>query len=123
MANIVDLDVTDNQHRDFGMLLHAMTQRGSHARQQLADAERLVDIIIRAEVESRDFFRFAIARGQHDDRDVGPFADASDHVLAVAVRQAEVEHDDVGRVALRFAGPSDTVPAAVIDRNLLPAQA
>ena len=75
-----------------------MAQRRAHARHQLADAERLVDEIVGAEIERLDLLGFAVARRQHDDRHVRPFAHAPDHVLAVAVRQPEIEHDDVGRV-------------------------
>ena len=82
----------------FPLALHAVPQRGAHARQQLANIERLVDVIIRAEIERLDLLGFALARRENDDRHVGPFARARDHVLAVAVRQAEIEQHDVGRV-------------------------
>ena len=72
-------------------------KRRAHARHQLADVERLVDVIVGAEIERLDLLGLALARRQHDDRQVGPFARAADHVLAVAVGQAEIEQHDIGR--------------------------
>src|SRR6266536_791327 len=57
-----DLELADPEHGDLGVTLHAMAHRGAHSRHQLADAERLVDEIIRAEVERLDLLAFAIAR-------------------------------------------------------------
>ena len=74
-----------------------MAQRRAHPRHQLADVERLVDVVVGAEIERLDLLGFALARRQHDDRHIGPFARAADHVLAVAVGQAEIEQHDVGR--------------------------
>ena len=78
-------------------------KRRAHPRQQFADVERLVDVVVGAEIERLDLFGLALARRQHDDRHVGPFARAPDHVLAVAVRQAEIEQHDVGRFRRRCA--------------------
>ena len=75
-----------------------MAQRGAHPRHQLADIKRLVDVVVGAEIERLDLLGLALARRQNDDRHVRPFARPADHVLAVAVRQAEIEKDDVGRV-------------------------
>ena len=80
---------------------HAVRPAPEHRaqpRQKLADAERLVDVVVGAEVERGDLFRLAIARRQHDDRHVRPTPDLLDHLLAVHVRQAEIEHHGVGRV-------------------------
>ena len=74
-----------------------VAQRGAHARQQLADGERLLDVVVGAEVERGDLLRLAVARRQHDDRRGGEAAGARDHVLAVHIGQAEVEDDQVGR--------------------------
>ena len=70
----------------------------AHARQQLADIERLVDVVVGAEIERLDLFGFALARRQDDDRHIGPFARPPDDVLAVAIRQAKIEQHDVGRL-------------------------
>ena len=78
------------------MALHAVAHRGAQPRHQLADTERLVDEIVRADIERLDFLAFAVARGQHDDRHIGPLSDGADDVLAVTIRKPEIEHDDVG---------------------------
>src|ERR1700674_271544 len=95
MAHAVDLDVADLHHRRLGAPLHAVVQRHAHPRHQFADTERLVDVVVGAEVERVDLFHLAIARREDDDRHVRPFAHPPDHVLAVAVGQPEIEHDDI----------------------------
>ena len=75
-----------------------MAQRGAHARQELADAKRLVDEIVRAQIERLNLLGLPVARRQNDDRHLGPLPHLPDHILAVAVRKSEIEHDDVGRV-------------------------
>ena len=69
----------------------------AHARQQLADAERLGQVVVGAGVERRDLVVLAAARRQHDDRHRRPLAQVADEVDAVAVGQSEVEQHQVGR--------------------------
>ena len=78
-----------------------MSQRGPEARCQLADAERLLDIVVRAKVERLDLLRLAIARGEDDYRRLRELPDLAQDVLAVAIRQAEVEDDEVRRAGRR----------------------
>ena len=66
-------------------------------RGQFADAERLLDIIVGAEIERLDFLRLAIARGEHDHRRRRELADVAQNILAVPVGQTEVENDQIGR--------------------------
>ena len=88
--------------RRAGAVGGGMAQSGAQAGQKVADGEGLFDIIVGAEVERDDLFRLAVARGKHDYRAVAEFSRLPQHILAVHVRQAEVEHDDVGRaVAIR----------------------
>ena len=63
--------------------------------EQFVDAERLGDVVVGAGVERVHLVLAAGPAGQHDDRDVGPAAQAADDVDAVHVGQAEVEHDQV----------------------------
>ena len=81
--------------------VRGVPQRGPEPRRQFADAERLLDIIVGAEIERLDFLRLAIARGEHDHRRRRELADVAQNVLAVAVRQAEVENDEIGRAGGR----------------------
>ena len=98
MAHGIDLKRADAQHRNFRLPLHPVPQRCTHPRQQLADIERLVDVVIGAEVKRLDLFYFALARRQDDDRQIRPFARAPDDVLSIAIGQAEIEQDNVGRL-------------------------
>ena len=78
-----------------------MSQRGPEPRGQFADAERLLDIIVGAEIERLDLLRLAIARGEHDHRRRRELADVAQNVLAVPIGQAEVENDEIGRAGRR----------------------
>ena len=73
-----------------------MTFGDAQAREQLADAERLGQVIVGAEIERRDLVGLLVARGQHDDRPREPFAQALDHFEPGDVGQAEIDDDDVG---------------------------
>ena len=80
-------------------------ERHAEPGEQLADAERLGDVVVGAGVERRDLVRLLAARREHDDRHGGPFAQPPDHLEAVEVGQAEVQDDDVGLSRLGFAEP------------------
>src|SRR5687768_887251 len=75
-----------------------MAQSGAHAREQLADAEWLGDVVVGAGVERLDLRALLDARREHHDRHRRPLADAADHLDAVEVRQAEVDDREVGLV-------------------------
>ena len=97
MPDRIDLEITDPQYRNFCLTLHPMAQRSAHTRQQLADIERLIDIVVGTKIECLDLFSFAIARGQDDNRKIRPFSRPPDDVLAVAIRQPKIEQHDVRR--------------------------
>ena len=83
----IDLKIADTQQRDFGLALHAMTQSRAHSREELADVKRLIDVVIGAKIERFDYFGFALARRQYDDRNIRPFVCSLNNILAVfAVR-------------------------------------
>ena len=67
--------------------------------EQLVHAERLGHVVVGAGVEGLDLVGAVGPAGQHQDRHVGPAAQPGDDLDAVHVGQAEVEDDDVGRVA------------------------
>ena len=69
---------------------------GTDAGDQLAQPERLDDVVVGAELEADDSIRFLAARGHDDDRHLRPLAQPAADVEAVHVRKAQVEEDDVG---------------------------
>src|SRR6267142_2326557 len=76
-----------------------LEEHGVDARQQLRGVPRLRDVVRRAAGETADLVHDLAARRQEDDRDVRDRAvalDAQAHVVAVGVRQHDVEQDEVG---------------------------
>ncbi len=80
-----------------------MTKRGAQPRRQFADAERLLDIVVGAEIERLDLLRLPIARRENDHRRLRERPDVAQHLLAVPIGQAEIEHDEIGRAGDRHA--------------------
>jgi hypothetical protein len=68
----------------------------SDAREQLAGAERLDDVIVCAELQADHSICFLAAGRQHDDRRRGGAAQLARDVEAVHARQPEVEYHQVG---------------------------
>ena len=128
MADAIDLHVADLEHWRLALPLGAVAQGSPQARHQLANPERLVDEVVGAEVERLDLLRLALARRQHDDGNIGPLPHLADHVLAVGVGQAEVEHDDLRPVTsdalhrLRCRGRRRDFEAVRLQRGLQEAQ-
>ena len=91
MPHRINLEIADMQNGDFRLALHAMPQCRAHAREKLTDIERLVDIIVSAEIERFNLFGFALARRQYDNRYIRPFTSAFDDFFAVSIRKTEVE--------------------------------
>ena len=75
-------------------------QQGVDPCTQFDHAERLRHVVVSAQVERGDFVRLAVARRQDEDRGRGLAPDTADHDQAVLVRQPEIEHDEVGPLAL-----------------------
>ena len=65
------------------------------AGEQLAEAERLHDVVVGAELEPDDAVDLVAARRDDDDRHVRRGAEPAAHLEAVDVRQPEVEQHDV----------------------------
>ncbi len=107
-----------------GHALPAAAQHGAHARQQLPVAERLRNVVVRAEIERGDLVPLGDSRGEHDDRRDALFADRPDKLHAVPVRKAEIQNDKVRYVGkkrrnARRAGPRlDDLIAVRIQQRL-----
>ena len=65
-------------------------------REQLAEPERLDEIVVGAHLEPDDLVDLLALGGDHDDRDARAGAELPAHRQAVHVGQAEVEQDEVG---------------------------
>ena len=95
-------------------------QDGADARQQLAQAEWLGDVIVGAEFEAGDAVDLVLAGGEHQDRRITLLAqDAADRE-SVQPWQHDVEDDQIGAVAPRpiqrrhaIAGVQHRVPLAL----------
>jgi hypothetical protein len=70
-----------------------------HSRDERSRVERLRDIVVRAELEPDDRVDVVGASGQHEDRRVGRPPDLPADLVAVDLRQHEVEDDEVGVMA------------------------
>ena len=66
---------------------------------QLAQGEGLGDVVVRAQLEADDLVELVAAGGQEQDRRLGADrAQAAEDLEAVDAREADVEHDQVGRL-------------------------
>ena len=70
-------------------------QQCPHAAPELADRERLRDVVVRAELEPDDLVELVVAGGEHDDRHLALGAQALADLEPVELRQHQVEHDEV----------------------------
>ena len=69
---------------------------------QLAQAERLRQVVVGAELEADDLVDLVVAGGQDEDRHLGAGgAEAAQDLEAVDPGQADVEDDEVGRLVRR----------------------
>ena len=93
----VDLHVTETKHGvGRSLVARRTTQRDADARQELADAEGLGQVVVGARVERLDLFLLVAACGQDDDRPRIPLAQPCRHFHAVDVGQAQIEDDQIG---------------------------
>ena len=90
-AHQVDLERAAGERPVRALLLQAVTQRGPQARHQFLGPERLGDVIVGAEIESRHLGRLVAAARQHDDGHRRQRADVGDQLEPVAIGQAEIE--------------------------------
>jgi hypothetical protein len=105
----VDFDRADGD--PLGRQRAALAARqGAQPRQQLAEVERLGQVVVGARVEPGDARFDGITRRQHEDRHVGARrAQLAAHRQAVAARQHDVEDDGVVVVLLALLRRGDAV--------------
>ena len=93
----VDVEIFHHQMRSLARVLqfvHA-AQHGLDARQHLAGAEGLGDVVVRAQFQAEQLVKLLALGGEHDDGQVGLLADlAADHE-AVHLRHHDVQKHDV----------------------------
>ena len=71
---------------------------GAHACEQLGGAERLGQVVVRAEIERLHLVVLVRAGGNHHHRQARPRAQLAQDVNAVHVRQTEIEDDQIRTV-------------------------
>ena len=93
-------------------------RHGADAGHELAEAERLHDVVVGTQLEADDAVDLVAARGHHDDGDVVAGPDLAAELEAVDVGEPEIEEDDVGR---RAQGAERVgAPIVVVDGEALP---
>ncbi len=84
------------QHQGIRHRHAAATQDGLDACHQLAGAEGLAHIVVRAQIEADQAVDLLDARRHHDDRHIGERAQLAADVEAVAPGQHQIQQDQVG---------------------------
>ena len=79
-----------------GFTLLPVTERSPYPCQQLANAERLVHIVIGAKIECLDLLGLSISGRKDDDRNLRPLPDLPDDLLSILVRQSEIKEHRIG---------------------------
>ena len=80
-------------------LRRGAAQDALDSRDELARVERLRHVVVGADLEPDDLVDVLIARGEHQDRNVGALADPAAELDAVSVGKIEVEDDERRRSA------------------------
>ena len=93
----VDLELPERERRGLGLVGGAPPQRSAEPGEDLLHPERLGHVVVGPGVERRDLVGLPVADGQDDHRYVRERADATDHLGAIEIRQAEVQEDEVER--------------------------
>jgi D-alanyl-D-alanine carboxypeptidase/D-alanyl-D-alanine-endopeptidase (penicillin-binding protein 4) len=96
----VDLQLADGDPRLAERGRHGATKDGAHARGKLARRERLGDVVVGAELEPDDPIGLLPTRREHDHGQLGAGADPAAEREPVGAGQHDVEHDEVGQLAL-----------------------
>ena len=96
----VELDVAEGEPLGGRLGGAGAPKHGSHACRELARGERLRHVVVRAELEPDDPVGLLAARGQHDHGQLRARADPPAELQAVRSGQHDVEHHEVGRLAL-----------------------
>ena len=97
-------------------LLGGAAQQGVDARQELADAEGLGEVVVSAQLEAHDLVEFGVPCREEEDGDVGAAADAAADLVAVDAGEHDVQDHEV---VLGGLGHGDGLVAAVRDVDLV----
>ena len=99
VAGLVQMDAGDVEHA--GAVLHGVCLLGSaaqqrvDARQKLADAKGLGEVVVAAELEADDLVELRVAGGEEEHGHVARAADAPTDLVAVDAGEHDVEDDQV----------------------------
>ena len=74
-------------------------QERPHPAPELADRERLRDVVVRSELEPDHLVELVVTRGEHDDRHGAACAQAAADLEPVELREHQVEHDEIDVLA------------------------
>src|SRR5262245_17063 len=97
MPGEIEFDLTKTISPRFCFPLWLATQLDVNTRQQFTDAERLGDVIVRADFQPDDLVNLLAARGQHNDGGVHPFApQLAAHIQPAQAGQHDVEQNQIG---------------------------
>jgi hypothetical protein len=120
----VDLDIAELEHRaERRTHILAASRGGAHARQELSDAERLGQVVVGAGIQGLDLVLLAHASGQHDHRNLRPAAQIAQEPHPIAVRQTQIEDDQIGLASAGIRQPLthglglDDAPAFGLERR------
>ena len=72
----IDGELTDSKDRRRISAARGVPQRGPHPGQQLGDAKRLGDVVVRSAIQGLHLLRLLVPRGKHNDGRGQPFAQA-----------------------------------------------
>ena len=89
------LVIARGQHLGRGFVA---AQNRTHARQQLAWAERFSQVVVGAELEPHHAVGFVMTAAHDDDRDLGGFAQPFRMLHSIFAGQSQIENDHVDRV-------------------------
>ena len=87
----------DPAHLPVSINSHAyVADTPAHARDEFFGAERLGEVIVRAQLQPDQLVTLLGSRGEHDDGYLGVFADRSGDIQPIELRQTQIEHDQIG---------------------------
>ena len=102
----IDGDFGEADQRTFLQATGMTAQRDPHARQQFADTKRLAEVVVCPGVERGDFVFLRIACRQHDHGNGAPLPQIADIVQPVAVRQPQIENNQIRLARAGFNQPA-----------------
>src|SRR5579871_3108657 len=88
-------------------------QNGLHPLDEQTLAERLVDVVVGAEVEAQDLVDLLVLRSEDDHRKLRGLPQAPQHLHAVHARHLYVQDGEIGGVALKRSQASGAVEVAL----------